>query len=180
MRSDFFQSGSGENTWFVPKLTFKTRAERPSGKRAVGSFGCLTKQNATKPSVIPAGTPHSHRFDFQCLVLEGTVHNRVWFKANSGDPFQETILEHHGTFGDQTRRGAVSTANWSFTQTIYNKGQMYSMKAEQVHSIFFSKGAVVLFFEGPNRSDSSSVLEPVSNGRVIPTFKVEPWMFKKD
>ena len=125
-------------------------------------------------------TPHSHRFDFQCLVLEGEVWNRIWTKSPDGDMYQESILDHHGHFGDQTRRAEVNRDRWKFKQTIYKKGEMYSMKAEHIHSIFFSKGAVVLFFEGPNRFSGSSVLEPVSNGRVIPTFKVEPWMFKKD
>lgn len=127
-------------------------------------------------------TPHSHRFDFQCLVLEGKVTNRIWYEASgpNADPYQMTTLEHHGSFGDQTRKGATEQAFWQCTSRDYKKGEIYSMRAEEIHSIFFGKGAVVLFFEGPNKSDTSCVLEPVSNGRVIPTFKVEPWMFKKD
>jgi hypothetical protein len=30
-------------------------------------------------------TPHSHRFDFQCWVLEGFVVNRVWTRAHNTD-----------------------------------------------------------------------------------------------
>lgn len=126
-------------------------------------------------------TPHSHRFDFQCLVLEGAVFNRKWELDEDGDPYQLSVLEHHGSFGDQTRRSVQSKIqNWTYDEVEYRAGHTYFMKAYEIHSIFFSKGAAVLFFEGPNKSDSSFVLEPVSNGRVIPTFKVEPWMFKKD
>ena len=34
-------------------------------------------------------------------------------------------------------------------------------------------------FEGEERTDTSVILEPSTNGEVIPTFKVEDWMFKK-
>jgi hypothetical protein len=53
------------------------------------------------------------------------------------------------------------------------------MTADQVHSIFFSRGAIVLFFEGSKESDTSIILEPFVNNEIVPTFKVEPWMFKK-
>ncbi len=125
-------------------------------------------------------TPHSHRFDFQCLVLAGIVHNRIWYQGQYGDEYQATELEHHGMFGDQTRELTKEISKWSFKQSIYKKGDVYSMKAEDIHSIYFSKGAEVLFFEGPSKQSVSTILEPVSGGRVIPTFKVEKWMFRKE
>jgi len=124
-------------------------------------------------------TPHSHRFDFQCLVLSGHVLNRVWIPDEKGDEYQCTTLEHQGSFGDQTRKAGWKIGRWSYVQTQYKEGQLYSMKAEQIHSIYFSKGAEVLFFEGPSKGMFSSTLEPVVDGEVIPTFKVEPWMFRK-
>lgn len=125
-------------------------------------------------------TPHSHRFDFNCLVLSGSVRNRVWSVNVDGDQYQETLLEHHGQFGDQTRRKAVGVERWAYREALYVEGEMYVMRAEQIHSIYFSRGAEVLFFEGPSHSSSSVILEPVSGGRVIPTFRVDPWMFRKE
>lgn len=125
-------------------------------------------------------TPHSHRFDFQCAVLKGEVRNRIWRVDIDGDEYQETVLEHHGQFGDQTRRRAIGIDRWSFTESTHVAGTSYGMRAEQIHSIYFSKGAEVLFFEGPSYSMNSAMLEPVSGGRVIPTFRVDPWMFRKD
>lgn len=53
------------------------------------------------------------------------------------------------------------------------------MLASEVHSIHFSRGAQVLFFEGPTVADTSIILEPNVDGETIPTFRVEPWMFKR-
>jgi hypothetical protein len=53
------------------------------------------------------------------------------------------------------------------------------MTADEIHSIFFGRDTSVLFFEGPNVSDTSIILEPVVDGETIPTFKVEPWAFKR-
>lgn len=125
-------------------------------------------------------TPHSHRFDFNCLVLAGHVRNRTWFAADDGDPYQESVLEHHGQFGDQTRRKAVGIQRWAYTETTYFDGEVYAMRAEEIHSIYFGRDAEVLFFEGPSHSSTSVILEPVSGGRVIPTFRVDPWMFRRD
>lgn len=127
-------------------------------------------------------TPHSHRFDFQCLVIKGNVRNRVWSPApdGQGDIYQETTLEHHGEFGDQTRKAATRIGRYWYNEIQYTAGQKYSMVAEQMHSIYFSRGAEVLFFEGPSKSMFSSMLEPVSDGYVIPTFQVAKWMFRRE
>jgi len=130
-------------------------------------------------------TPHSHRFDFQCLVLDGSVRNRIWTQVpimmeEKGDLYQQTILEHHGNFGDQTKEVKKEISRWMYTENKWIRGQLYWMKSSQIHSIYFSRGARVLFFEGPAYSMKSSMLEPVSGGRVIPTFRVDPWMFRKE
>lgn len=125
-------------------------------------------------------TPHSHRFDFQCLVLNGQVRNGIWTKGPNGDPYQQTLLKHHGSFGDQTQEKVVGIDRWNVDYKLYKTGELYKMMADEIHTIFFSRNAMVLFFEGPNKSPTSSVLEPVSVGRVIPTFKVEPWMFRRE
>lgn len=133
-------------------------------------------------------TPHTHRFDFTCLVLKGQVKQVLWKPApeipgaDPGDPFCRTKLIHHGRFGEYDVEPEINIpfTNYFRYELTYSSGMCYHMKAEEYHTIFFSKGAEVLFFEGPDRLDHSFILEPVSDGRVIRTFKVEPWMFRKE
>ena len=122
-------------------------------------------------------TPHSHRFDFTCVVLEGTVHNLVWQESDRGSLYE--LAEQIGKLGNYELL-PMKQANYACVEHIYHKGDVYSMRSEEIHSIFFSKGAKVLFIEGPERSEKSLVLQPVVNGRVIPTLKTEDWMFIKE
>lgn len=122
--------------------------------------------------------PHSHRFDFECQVLAGSVRNIIWMRDNVGDEYAATALHYKGTPG-KYQKVEAGTARWSFQEYSYTAGDTYSMQAHQVHSIFFSRGAVVLFFEGPDVAETSIMLQPVVDGETVPTFKVEPWMFKK-
>lgn len=126
-------------------------------------------------------TPHSHRFDFTCHVLKGCVSNTIWTPADSpldGDIYMRSRLMYEGSPGEYTAL-PISEERWVKETTQYNEGDTYQMTADQVHSIHFSRGAHVLFFEGPNVSDTNIILEPVANGEHIKTFKTEPWMFKR-
>lgn len=129
-------------------------------------------------------TPHSHRFDFLCWVLEGEVRNRIWTESfyhndQAADTFQRTELLYRGDMG-QYERGESKVARYSFYDYTYAAGQCYAMEAHQIHSIYFARRTRVLFFEGPTVKDKSVILEPYCDGEVIPTFKVEPWMFKRE
>lgn len=127
-------------------------------------------------------TPHSHRFDFQCWVLEGSVRNRTWRRSYDNDPgadlFAVTTLRYGGDFG-RFERVPSGVGKWRYSDAVHEAGSCYSMRAEEVHSIYFSRGATVLFFEGPSTSETSIIIEPVCNGKTVPTFKVEPWMFER-
>lgn len=123
--------------------------------------------------------PHSHRFDFHCVVLAGSVRNIIWTMAPRGDDFRASVLTYRGAPGEY-RPAPGETHTWATTTRTYMAGQEYAMTADQVHSIFFSRDAQVLFFEGPCSTDASIILEPVVDGVALPTFKVEPWMFIRD
>lgn len=128
-------------------------------------------------------TPHSHRFDFCCLVLRGIVHNRVWTPDPNNpdaDLYRKLNLIHTGSFGHYNTIPEEDHELWGYKETKYQAGEWYTMKAEEVHSIFFSKMAEVLFIEAPNRFGQSFVLEPISDGKVIPTFRVDHWMFREE
>lgn len=126
-------------------------------------------------------TPHSHRFDFVCLVLCGGVTNHIWNDCleNEGDFFEESNLFYNGSIGDhkKTRTGRDFYRKIS---TEYRPGETYSMTHDEIHSINFSRGAKVLFFEGPEKVNVSRIIEPVVNGIVIPTYQKLDYMFLKD
>jgi hypothetical protein len=125
-------------------------------------------------------TPHSHRFDFSCLVLNGIVDNIIFKPSEHGDSYAIGFMRRssttHGEY-DITRTGVPEV--YEEFQNRYQSGDTYSMKADEIHSIRFSRGASVLFFEGPEVTDRSVFLEPFSNGKAVETFETKPWMFSK-
>ena len=126
-------------------------------------------------------TPHSHRFDFTCLVLDGVVRNRLWRPCDEGrgDLFQASWLTYKGDIGVHEKvEGAQSY--WGYFDREFRTGETYSMASTEVHSIQFSRGAKVLFFEQPETVESSIIIEPVVDGRVIPTYKNESYMFLRE
>lgn len=130
-------------------------------------------------------TPHSHRFDFTCLVLQGSVTNTLWAPDYQGDKFSMQYLEYQGQAGQYQKRERIQGVDkpgythWAGNSARYTEGQWYSMDSEEIHSIEFSRDALVLFFEGPEKTQITKILEPVAGTAVIPTLKVEPWMFTK-
>lgn len=126
-------------------------------------------------------TPHNHRFDFACLVLEGRVRNTIF----SGHPDGDSYMVHHIT-PKNGGLGEYAQANWSDYESCfkavsseYKKGDWYFMAHTQYHSIQFSRDAFVMFIEGAQETSDSKVLLPVVGGQVIDIFKTEPWMFLK-
>lgn len=131
-------------------------------------------------------TPHSHRFDFTCLVLAGTVHNTLFMETGSRHGAEswckstidqvcgaDGLLEYTHTRNDK--------ASWYSQETYeYGFGDTYYMPADAIHSIVFGAGTSVLFFEGPQVIAQSLMLEPWVDGKCIPTFKTESWMFERD
>ncbi|HET8687449.1 MAG TPA: hypothetical protein VFM18_12415, partial [Methanosarcina sp.] len=131
-------------------------------------------------------SPHSHRFDFHCIVLEGEVENIIYEPARNYwngdfpidvDAYSELISTYNGEIGSYTNSRSY-TKGYKIHVETYGTGDQYSMTHDQIHSIRFKKGTKVLFFEGPEKTNSSIVLEPFVDNEIIPTFKVEPWMFK--
>lgn len=123
--------------------------------------------------------PHSHRYDFNCIVLDGFVENYIWFPANFGDEFIVTKNFYRDAIGKYEIIGS-EVKKYAFKTDIYSEGQSYSMSHAQIHSIKFAKNTMVLFFEGPKICNDSFMLEPFVNGHHIPTGIVLPWMFERD
>lgn len=129
-------------------------------------------------------TPHSHRFDFTCLVLRGVVHNTIFTEttAATGDEWcLSTINQVCGKDGilNYVHERSNSPTRWWQNTSTYQSGDTYSMKYDELHSIQFSRNVRVLFFEGPEVTKQSRMIEPWVNGKVVPTFRTEPWMFER-
>ena len=125
-------------------------------------------------------TPHSHRFNFSCLILRGWVENSL-FVQGSGDEYAlGTVRPVHGGMGEYDTRRNGETLRFQAERTTYGEGECYSMRANEIHSIRFSRDAEVLFFEGPTVEEYSMFLEPVCDGKRVHTFEVRPWMFQRD
>lgn len=132
-------------------------------------------------------TPHSHRYDFACMVLRGTVVNHVWRRVNLGEPGDPGDMYAQRQIDYGGRPGAYRDTNhplqvdkWTYESTVYDAGEWYRMTHDQIHHITFDRDATVLFFQGPDVTNTTSVLLPfVNGGEVIETMKVQPWMFRK-
>lgn len=128
-----------------------------------------------------AVTPHSHRFHFQCRVLRGQVVQRLWHESHgneAGDLYLRSRLVYRGQPGAYEVVREAAPRSWSYYDVAYREGSEYGMRASEVHSISFSRGAIVLVNERAPVSDHSVILEPWCDGALVPTFRVEPWMFK--
>jgi hypothetical protein len=129
--------------------------------------------------------PHNHRFGFQCFVLAGSVRNVIWTpckRDEAGDLYWITTLYPiDGGLGNyRIVQDSLASSRWKHSARTYGPGDTYSMTASQLHSIWFSRGAKVLFFEGPQTEASSIYLEPDSGGERVSTVHNEPWMFKRN
>jgi len=125
-------------------------------------------------------TPHSHRFNFACLVLEGTVINTLWHECDKedGDKFRLTRLNYTGTIGEYSAE-QIADNYYKPSHYKYHAGEIYNMSHDEIHSIRFSRGAKVLFFEGPTVKASSHAIEPMVDGEIIRTLEVKDYMFRK-
>lgn len=123
-------------------------------------------------------TPHSHRFDLVCVVLDGTVTNRIFQPGFFGDEYSAGFLRSHGMGKYEVNRTG-QVAKYMEEERHHEAGSIYSMEASQIHNIEFSEGARVLFLEGPTKTMETVFLEPFIDGKVVPTFEVKPWMFQR-
>jgi len=126
--------------------------------------------------------PHSHRFDFACLVLEGVVTNKKYVPVSHEEAFADmytmTTLKYEGQPGSYSPQTSCENKRFRVNTHAYQQGDWYSMSYEEIHSISFRRNTKVLFLEGPERSTKTVILEPFVNGKKVPTFKVEEWMFQ--
>jgi hypothetical protein len=149
------------------------------GGQGHGKVRLFTCDRDTREWIVP----HSHRFDFTCLVLAGRVTNvllRRTYRCDRGNAYAVgTLRAPTGGIGEYEFTPGEEAEYFEEIERAYEPGETYSMEAREIHTIRFSRDSSVLFFEGPETADSSVVLEPWSCGRRVPTFATHPWMFDR-
>jgi len=83
--------------------------------------------------------------------------------------FEDTLstMTYLGKPGEYTTQ-CHFTNKYKAVDKTFVVGDWYGMKAHEIHSIKFSKEAIVLFIEGENKTDSSVYLEPCVGGPRFP------------
>lgn len=168
------------HNYIVPGLTSWIVGPAPN-RCDDGQRGCLRLFEMTRRQDTQI-TPHSHRFDFTCLVLQGKVRNTLFYDGGpASDEYVQRVVRYTGKPGDyETESEDSMPYRYGSDTKTYYAGDTYSMKTREIHSIEFESGALVLFFEGPTVADTSCMLLPWANGCVIDTSTVQPWMFRKE
>lgn len=165
------------HNYIVPGLSSSLIAEAGDGIDSTHKVRLFTNSRTQEMPI----TPHSHRFDLACVVLHGSVENTIYdkqgVKLNCSDEFMASSLVYGGNPGEYTRKVGESGHYTRYTNR-YEVGQWYFMSHDRIHSITFSKDAMVLVFEGDTKTDTTTILEPFVDGKRVETFKVEDWMFQ--
>lgn len=83
--------------------------------------------------------PHSHRFDFHCIVLEGEVENILYHCQDNfpddADLYVQTISMYNGEIGSYTNSIHKHPLACKMQRVQYGEGDQYSMKSNEIHSI---------------------------------------------
>jgi hypothetical protein len=131
--------------------------------------------------------PHTHRYDFVAMVLQGHVLNTRYREIGndeSNGPGTEKWMALKQTYGGQPGSYPLSQAagvcDLTPMITRYSAGEIYEMRSEEIHSIVFSQNAVVLMLEGPQLKATSVVYVPYMGRDTRFNYAappVAPWMF---
>lgn len=157
--------------YIVPGLTSWLLGE-PSERGKVRVFTCAREHHE---HIVP----HSHRYDFECMVVRGYVKNYIWCLDDMGDDFAVTTIRYKDEIGSFDRCH-TEIAKYSARSNSYHQNEVYRMNHKQIHSIEFSRDAIVLFLEGPELTKESVMLEPYVGGKKIPTGTIEDWMYLRE
>lgn len=156
--------------YIVPGLT-SWLIGNPSDKGKVRLFVC---ERNHKEFIAP----HSHRYDFHCMVLKGQVKNYIYQEHAQGEDMVCSTLVYDGEIG-RFKTISEEIRRYQTWEGNYTSGQDYEMRHDQIHSIYFAKDTWVLFLEGAEKCDTSVMLEPYVQNKRVPTGQTMDWMFER-
>ena len=122
--------------------------------------------------------PHSHRRDLLFVVLEGVVHNELYISDDSGPEYLVRKIKYEGHPGKYSSDNEEVRGRFRSVRYSFNAGDRFRMLANEIHSIYFNKGAKLLRVSGPELIATSLQLIPVTDKAVrVDIAAVQPWMF---
>lgn len=129
-------------------------------------------------------SPHNHRYNFICEVLDGYVENTIYeptFSSNEVGDFWQQVVSIYSDIGIYKTNYLSGPVKYIPKSVTYRKGEIYKSDLHTIHSIKFSKGSVVLFREGKKLSEQNVALIPYckETETAINNFNTHPWMFEK-
>ena len=164
---------NGLRNYVIPGLSSHQLGDGARGGQ-VRMFSCFRDQQEHI-------TPHSHRFDFAAYVLNGKVWNQIWTidDEDEGGLYMVSELLYGGEVGEYKYKN-LYPKSFRRETTSYSTGDWYFMRANEIHSIEFQAGTQVIFFEGPEKTNGTKILEPFVHDKVVRTFDIKEWMFEKE
>lgn len=118
--------------------------------------------------------PHSHRYCLFSLVIRGRVTHTLYRRTKNqdtaeGEDFAVRKIEFVGEDADgqykvqDLNHAEVEYATFYRHQVTYDVGHSYYLSSDDIHSVIFEPGTILLILEGSEIKDSSVILEPVTN-----------------
>lgn len=164
------QTGSTEvlENYVIPGLRSEALIEEPDS----GAMMRLFEMTRDQEYFI---TPHDHRYNFRCMVLEGKVVNTVYRLVAAQGDYTHAMLPYEPVLRtlDHSRATFVRTES---ERRTYVTSDWYVMHHDEFHSITFDKGTRVLFLQEKDQKAQSSCLLPYVDGKILDTFIWRDWM----
>lgn len=122
-------------------------------------------------------TPHTHRYNLFSVVLQGWATNTIYEPATCGERFAKSSIGAEEFEYEPDTIGKIGFYNPE-TKT-HRQGESFYLTYNQIHTIEFSKDALVLIVESPEIKTPQFILQPVNHkGDILDIFTVKDWMFK--
>lgn len=157
------------NNYVIPGLRSEAYVEELDTGAMIRTFEMLRDQEYFV-------TPHDHRYDFQCMVLEGKVVNTVYKLFECSElSATHAILPYDPALRVLDHEKAKLVRAESERRTYVNT-DWYIMGHEEFHSIQFDKGTRILFLQEADKKTQSNCLLPYVDGKILDTFIWRDWM----
>ena len=122
--------------------------------------------------------PHSHRHNLLFVVLEGAVSNDLYLPDDRGPEYLIRTIKYGGRPGKYSSDNEEARGRFRSVRYSFNAGDCFRMLADEIHSIYFGKDAKLLRVSGPELTETSLQLIPVTDKAVcVDIAAVQPWMF---
>jgi hypothetical protein len=162
------------NDYTVPGVNFWELSKCP--QTGLKRFGFNAEREPTRYVV-----PHQHLGGLQFTVLKGTAVNQRFIQPVTGGTLTclWSVSRIKNTPNGVLRLDGGSVyAMMALDEEVYQTGKTFKLRYDEIHTIRYNKGSVVVFTEGLHQQDAVTILEPLdSMGNPIRMHEIEPWMF---